>query len=192
MDNISFTSLIRPVRTFEFDAASRQIPKKNFVDYPWTCKESVKAVGAYTKDVLDCTMCGITDGQKVFMMHICPTNIENSNFYKIKNYLLKKVDILNKNLSALVLGGKQTPEDGRSIALFDNFVNFLESKGIPTTSLRGGTTYEPVNVLYTSKNDEWLISGSYLDSFINKEAPEMVLGKIFPDIKLAPDDIITK
>lgn len=190
MDKISFTSYIKPVTTSQFNAAARLITKKNFVDYPWTCKESKKAASAYTTDVLDCTMCGITDGRDVFMMHICPTSSENSNFLKIKNFLLKKINFENKDLSALVLGGKIFTDDNRSINLFYNFTNFLQSKHIPTTILRGGKIYEPVNVLYSSRKDEWLVASQYLDSFVNKEASKTVLEKIFPTIHLAVDDVI--
>lgn len=190
-NNITFTSIIRPVKKSVFDKAAGHISSKNFVDYPWTCSQSVRGQESYTTGVLDCTMCGITDGQDVFMMHICPTKEENSNFSKIKDFMLNKIDFKNKDLSAFVIGAKDYPDDKTSYRLFDNFIKFLKSKGVPTTSIRGGDVYEPVDVLYRSQNDEWLIASRYLDRFVGKEPPEKVLNHIFPEIKLIEDDIIT-
>lgn len=74
MEKVSFTSRIRMVPLNEFRSAVANLPRKNFVSEPWTIKESVLADKAYTSDILDCTVCGLTDGQKVLLMHICPTN----------------------------------------------------------------------------------------------------------------------
>lgn len=188
--DITFTSTIRPVKKALFDKIRITIPDNKFVDYPWTCKESVRGKSACTTNIRDCTMCGITDGQDVFMMHICPTQDANSNFLKIKDFILKRVNFKKENLSAFVLGAKEFPDDSRSSKLFDKFVNFLKSKGVPVTSIKGDDVDEPVDVLYKSKNDEWLISSYYLDRFIGKEPPEKVLKRIFPHIELAEDDII--
>ena len=112
-NNITFTSIIRPVKKSVFDKAAGHISSKNFVDYPWNCSQSVRGQESYTTGVLDCTMCGITDGQDVFMMHICPTKKENSNFSKIKDFMLNKIDFKNKDLSAFVIGAKDYPDGGR-------------------------------------------------------------------------------
>lgn len=191
MDNkITFTSIIRPVKRSMFNNVVSGISRKNFVEYPWTVKESVIAKDAYTTGVIDCTVCGITDGEKVFMMHICPTNKDNFNFKKIKDFITKKVDLSNEDLSAVVIGAKSYPDDSRSYKLFDNFVKFLKSKNIPTTSIKGGDVYESVDVLYRQRNDEWLISGKYLDKYIDHTSSGLVLNKIFPQIELSEFDII--
>ncbi len=192
MENVSFTSLIRPVSSVEFYKATKKISYLNHVCYPWTIKESVKAPDAYTCDIIDCTMCGITDGKKVLMLHICPTMDANSDFSKIKEYLLKKINFKSKKLNAVVLGAKYYPDDNRSYKLFDNFIKFLKSQKVPTTTIRGEEIYEPVDVLYRSKNDEWLIASEYLDKFINKEHPLKLLKRIFPKIQLSDFDQITK
>ena len=62
---------------------ANKIGAKNYVDYPWTIKESVFSNNAYTKNIADCTVCGITDGLKVLLIHLCPTNKENFNFNKV-------------------------------------------------------------------------------------------------------------
>lgn len=192
MENITFTSLIRPVRSSDFIAAEKKVSPRNFVKYPWTVNESINASSAYTKDIVDCTMCGITDGKEVLMLHICPTMDKNSDFKQIKDFLLKKINFKSKNLNAVVLGAKYYPDDKRSLKLFDNFVKFLKSKKVPTTMLRGGEVYEPVNVMYKSQNDEWIIASKYLDNFINKDQPINVLKRIFPEIKLSVFDEIRK
>lgn len=190
MDNITFTSAIRPIKSDKFRRIIDMISAENFVDYPWTCRESRKASEAYTVGILDCTMCGITDGKDVFMMHICPTTSENSDFLAIKKYITDRVDLNNKNLRALVLGAKENPSK-YSTKLFDKFVKLLTKYKIPTTSLRGGNIYETVDVAYKSANDEWLISSYYFDEFIKKESPGTVLNKIFKTIKVADGDVIT-
>ena len=96
--DITFTSTIRPVKKALFDKIRITIPDNKFVDYPWTCKESVRGKSACTTNIRDCTMCGITDGQDVFMMHICPTQDANSNFLKIKDFILKRVNFKKENL----------------------------------------------------------------------------------------------
>lgn len=192
MKNISFTSAIRPVSSAEFQKSIEKISYQNHVCYPWTIRESVKAADAFTFDIIDCTMCGITDGEKVLMMHICPNMDTNADFSKIKDYLSKKINFKSKNLNAVVLGAKYYPDDNRSFKLFDNFIKFLKSKKVPTTTVRGGEVYEPVDVLYKSQTDEWIIASKYLDNYIHKDQPINVLKRIFPEIKLSAFDKITK
>lgn len=190
-NNISFTSLIKPVNTLNFMFRTDRIPLNNFVDYPWTCKESRKAQSAFTTSVLDCTMCGITDGKDVFMMHICPTKSANADFSKIKQFMEDKINLKNLNLRAVVIGGKYYPDDKVSLKLFDNFVSFLKKQNIPTSYLRGGDVYESVDIAYTSNSDEWIISSKYLDPFIGKLKPQEVLSKIFSKIFISDCDEIT-
>ncbi len=191
MDNISFTSLIKPVKMSKFMFRTDKIPVNNFVSYPWTCKESRKAQSAFTTGVEDCTMCGITDGKDVFMMHICPTKSANADFSKIKQFIEDKVNLKNLNLNAVVIGGKYYPDDKRSLKLFDNFVNFLKKQNIPTSYFRGGDVYERVDIAYTSSSDEWIVASRYLDPFIDKLGPQEVLSRIFPRICIADCDEIT-
>ena len=80
MDNITFTSRIRPVTRAEFSRVILSYGDKNFVGYPWTLKESVLSNKAYTKDIADCSVCGITDGLKVLLIHLCPTEKINFQF----------------------------------------------------------------------------------------------------------------
>jgi hypothetical protein len=98
MSNISFQSRIKPVSKSEFRQLTSAYGKKSFVDYPWTVKESVLGKQAFTKGVFDCTVCGITDGLKVLMLHICPTREENSNFSKIIDFIKKKIEHVSSTL----------------------------------------------------------------------------------------------
>ena len=55
MNNISFKSRIRPVGNWEFQGLTSGFAKKQYVNYPWTVKESVLSEKAITKNVYDCT-----------------------------------------------------------------------------------------------------------------------------------------
>lgn len=189
-DNITFTSVIRPVKTSLFDDIVSDISKKNEVNYPWTCRQSRRGKEVFTRGIIDCTMCGITDGKDVFMMHICPTKPDNAIFSKIGEYIQKNVDFSNKNLRAFVLGSRYYPNNNKSYTLFDNFVNFLKSKNVHTTSFKGGDIYEEVDVLYRKDRDEWLVASKYLDKYINKEPPGVILRKIFKNVELSKYDMI--
>ena len=98
MNNISFQSRIKFVSPSKFNQAVTGLSKDCLVDYPWTAKESVLAKNAYTKNIFDCTVCGITDGLKVLLMHICPTRTENDNFFKIINFIKNKATIYHFTL----------------------------------------------------------------------------------------------
>ena len=81
MNDISFTSRIRHCTKNEFNMVANRIGVKNYVGYPWTIKESVCSDSAYTRSIADCIVCGITDGLKVLLIHLCPTNAENFDFF---------------------------------------------------------------------------------------------------------------
>ena len=87
MDNIAFKSTIKPVNVREFCTIANRIGEKGFVNYPWTINQSVIGKDAFTTGVIDCTVCGITDGEKVLLTHICPTVKGNMDFKKIENFI---------------------------------------------------------------------------------------------------------
>lgn len=189
-DNITFTSAIRPIKTSLFEDLISDISKRHSVNSPWTCAESRRGKQVYTTGIIDCTMCGITDGKDVFMMHICPTKPENAKFSKIKEFMQDKIDFTNKNLKAVVLGARFYPDSNKSYKLFDNFVKFLKSKNVDTTTLKCGDIYAQVDVLYRKDRDEWLIASKYLDSYVDKLPPGTALKKLFKEIELSKSDMI--
>ena len=155
MNDISFKSRIRPVGFCEFNKQTRAFDPKHYVNYPWTVKESVNSNKAITKDVFDCTVCGITDGLKVLMLHICPTMRANSDFSKIVEFIKENINLSNPNLQGFLFGSVTNSYDGRSRNMFDNFENLMKEFSIPYSKIRGSKDFG--DIAYSSETDEWLI-----------------------------------
>lgn len=188
MNDITFTSSIRLVKTDVFNKTVSAIPKSHFVAAPWTCKESVKAAEAYTSRVMDCTLCGLTDGTDVFMMHICPTEKENKHFAKIREYLKELIDLNNPDLQGFLLGARDYPDDKSSVALFDKFVDLFKSLKIPFSQFKGSDNFNSLNVAYFSSKDEWLISSYPVDKYVGKKPSEKLLNEVFQKVELSDID----
>lgn len=192
MDNISFKSNIRLATPEEFKRITGCIGKKYSVNYPWTIKQSLLSESAYTTDILDCTVCGITDGQKVLLNHICPTISDNNNFQRIADFIKNKINIKNEYLQGFILGSKQNSKSSpNSTALFDNFVNLMNELKIPFSKFKGGDYVN--NVAYSSTRDEWLISNQLINEDAKKNYknnPIEMFKKIFDEISISKlDDI---
>ena len=124
MDNVSFQSRIKLTSMNAFDKEVRY-GKRNYVNYPWTVKQSVISDKAATTDIYDCTAAGFTDGLKVMLLHICPSMAENSNFKKIEKFITSKLDIDSPYLQGFILGSKNfNPNSPNSPKVFDFFLNF--------------------------------------------------------------------
>ena len=189
MDGISFQSTIKPVSKAQFQKIVMPYGNHRYVDYPWTIKESVLADKAYTKHVFDCTVCGITDGLKVLLMHICPTRKENQNFPKIVNYIKSNFNLKNPDLQAFLLGSKPNMFDKRSEQIFDNFETFLEENRIPYSKLKGGPHIN--DVAYSSETDEWIIGHDMAGNENIKKAlktPRNFFKKFFTEVKISELD----
>ena len=184
MYNLSFKSTIRPTSVQEYNKSTPK-DKKYCVDYPWTAKETVLAEKAYTKNILDCVVCGITDGARVLLLHICPTHENNQDFSKIAKYIKEKIDLTNPDLQAILVGG-QSPEkaDKRSFALWENFAKLLHDFKIPFTELKGGSGEK--HVAYSSLNDEWVIASDSYDN--NVQSVNEALKKMFDKVVLSKED----
>jgi HKD family nuclease len=187
MDKISFTSGIRFIDGNNFNRVVSYINPKNAVNFPWTIKESVLAKDAYTTKVLDCTVSGLTNGQQVLLMHICPTLAKNRVFSKIERFILNNIDVRDKNLQGFLLGGKYNNVNSPySIKLFEKFENFFEKYKIPYSKFKGGPFEN--NVAYLSSIDEWLISNEIINENIKNLNPMSALKKIFNEVKISPTD----
>ena len=163
MSNISFQSRIKFVNKEDFKKIVSSHGKQNAVCYPWTVNESLVAKEAYTEGVFDCTVCGITDGLKVLLMHICPTRKENQDFSKITEFMKNKLDLFNSNKHGFLLGSKDIKFLGEdSLILFDNFEKFFQENQISYSKIKGGMSIN--DVAYSSKKDEWLVSHDFYDS----------------------------
>lgn len=189
MDGISFQSTIRPVSKAQFNKIVMPYGAHRYVDYPWTIRESVLSDKAYTKHVFDCTVCGITDGMKVLMMHICPTRKENKNFQKITDFIKSNFNLRNPDLQAFLLGSKPNMRDKRSEQIFNNFEAFLEENKIPYSKLKGGPHVN--DVAYSSETDEWIIGHDLAGNESLKKSlknPRNFFKKYFSEVQISELD----
>ena len=192
MDNISFTSKIRLVPLEDFRCAISTIGERNNAKYPWTIKQSVLANNAYTKGVIDCTVCGLTDGSQVLLNHICPDTPGNLNFSRIADFIKKKMPLDNPNLQGFLLGAKiDSNKSIHSEWLFDKFAEFLEKHRIPFSQLKGGPFEN--HVAYFSSKDEWLVGNAMINPQLqeNLNFPEYVAKKLFDKVDVCEMDKIS-
>ncbi len=188
MQNISFKSKIRAVDSDTFYLLTKKIGEKNFVKYPWTIKESVLSEKAYTKNVFDCTTCGITDGEKVLFMHLCPTRHENKNFNIISEFIESSIKNLNSKfgLQGFILGGQKT-KDKLSENLLNNIISFLNKHNIPLSIFKFGDGL--FHTAYFADKDEWLIASNQITSKMTQEnSGEDILKKMFSEVKISEYD----
>ena len=186
IDNISFKSRIRPVSAKEFEKIASTIEPKNFVNSPWTINESVKATKAVTKGIYDCSVLGIIDGLKVFLLHICPTKPQNENFDEIKDFIKDKINLQDSNLQAVLLGSQTFGR--RSKKLFENLKNLMFDLNIPCSTLMN--CWEYFDVLYDSIKDEWNISCHPIERCLEegKTNSEEIIKKAFFKVELSSFD----
>ncbi len=189
-NNIAFTSRIRLVSPEEFRNVTGKISNKNFVAYPWTIKESVLAESAFTTDIYDCTVCGITNGQKVLLNHICPTMRENKNFRTIADFIKQKIDLTNENLQGFLLGSKNNSASPDSSLIFENFVRFFKKHSIPFSQFKGGNGTH--DVAYSSIKDEWIISDKTANSVSRQSDPFSILKKLFDKTEISELDEVCR
>ena len=189
-NNISFTSRIRLVPLNEFYRTTMPIGEKKFVKDPWTIKETVLADSAYTEGIIDCSVCGLTDGAKVLLTHICPTNPKNKSFSKIEEFIKNKINLTDKNLQGFILGSK--PDNincPHSTKLFDKFVEFMHKYDIPFSQFKGGLFEH--NVAYSSKTDEWIIGNCVVTDGLRqiyKNNPEKLFNRLFDTVEVSDLD----
>lgn len=191
MNDISFQSKIRPVNREQFYKNICSHPLNSSVSYPWTVKETVFAPKANTKDVFDCTVLGLTDGLKVFMMHICPTRKENYYFSKIADYIKENIDLKSSKLHGFLLGSKANLRDCSSELLFNNFEKFLKENNMKYSKLKGGPC--TTNVAYSAEKDEWIISNEATENSQLKkyyETPLDFFKCCYADVKIADCDSV--
>ena len=185
-NTLSFKSTIRPISAQEFSKKALTISPKNFVNSPWTINESVKAVSAVTKGVFDCSVLGITDGKKVFLMHICPTKPQNQDFEPIKEYIKENINTKDPNLQAVLLGSQIFCRKSQN--LFENLKNLMAEIDIPCSTLRNCREY--FDVLYDSIKDEWCISCEPIENCLREEkmSSEEIIKGSFYQVELSSFD----
>lgn len=191
MDNISFQSRIKLTSRAEFSKfVNREFAQ---VNYPWTIKQTALSNKARTDGVYDCTAMGITDGDKVLLLHICPTDSRNQNFKKLENKISESIlSKLNPDyLQGFILGSKKDNINSPfSSKLFEIMEGILKKLNIPYSKFKGGNYTN--DIAYNSTKDEWIIGNELLDVITTKEAkfktPQKAAEKIFDQIKIADCD----
>ena len=101
-NNISFTSLIKPVGFGTFHTITARMSKNSYVPYPWTLKEAALASDVFTKSVSDCSVYIISDGQKAKMYHICPGCDDAKQFGQIERDIESTFDLSSENIEAFI------------------------------------------------------------------------------------------
>lgn len=191
-NNISFTSLIKPVGFGTFHTITSRMAKSSYVDYPWTLKEATLASDVFTKKVMDCSVYIISDGQKAKMYHICPGCDDAKNFERIEKDLETTIDLTSENLEAFILGAKPPYKVGQSsYELFEKFETLSNKHNIPTTILKGGSGER--SFAYSSSTDTLYIANTEPFNRSTKPltSPLDILRNWFDTVKIHPKDSVT-
>lgn len=188
IQNITFNSKIKPVRCAEFHKELRTINSNAIANYPWTIKESVRARDVATEGIFDCSVLGVTNGKTALLMHLCPTNLQNSNFDNIKTFIENNVKKMGTNLEAIVFGSKNFYQS--SIDLSNNLILLMKKLKIPCSYLKNAMDY--FDVLYKTNTDEWLISSYKLQHFLENQnnTSENALKTFFEKVYISEKDMI--
>ncbi len=188
MENISFTSALRPATLNDFGRITKQIGSKNAVNYPWTINETVKAKDVYTTGIIDCSGCLITNGQDAVLMHLTPDNEHNHAFSLVLDLLRNKLDLKDSNLQAILVGSKNHK---KSLDIYNKFKNLLEQIGIPYSELKNGKS--PTSIAYVTSKDEVVVTNKNIDKMLRKEASSKeALESGFEKISIADCDEIAE
>ena len=186
MNNISFTSAIRPVTAHDFAKLTKPINRAHFVDYPWGINSSVVKPDVYTGYICNCTACLITNGQNAMLMHLIPSNRANHKPERIINFINSHFTLPNKNLQA-VLAGSQPEKESQDI--FNIFLNILDRFAIPTTILKTGRA--PTDLAYRTCTDEVLVTNKYINLCLTAgRSKQNALETGFEYVKISPYDEI--
>ena len=184
VNNISFKAKFRAVTTEDFYWGTIGC-RRYFARPPWTVKESVRGVEAYTTGIIDCSVLGISNGQDVLLMHLCPSHPDNNDFKKIKDFILEKIDQESKNLKAAIFGSQDICN---SQELNKNLQDLMKQLGIPCSIFK--CPIAETDVMYSSIDDEWSVSSNSIDYMLGYLNSEEALKNAFLEIKLSHFDEI--
>ncbi len=186
MQNISFSSRIKPLPLKELNKVTGSINSNNAVNHPWTLAESRLAKDVYTTGVIDCSACIITDGQEALLMHLDPSKEVNHAFSQVLAFLRDKLDLKNPNLQAVLIGSKNTK---KSQDIYNKFKTLLSNLNIPFSELKSGKT--PTSVAYKSEKDTVYISNQTIDKILKKgQTDKDAIHQSFDEVRIADCDEI--
>lgn len=189
LNNISFTSNIRPVTIPQYKYEISTYDNPRIVDRPWTYKESKLADNVITTNIADCTVCGIKVKDKMFLLHTSPLQDTNKDFNRIEQFIKENIDLKSNATQAILIGGKPSYTHGpESYALFEKYEALLNKYNIPYTKLKGGMGLKHVG--YSSKKDEWIIAHKEIAPLQERmrTTPIQELNKIFNEVSICEKD----
>lgn len=170
----------------DFYRISKPMGLKNYVQYPWNLDCSVAGKDVYTKDIIDCTACLLTDGKESMLMHLCCTKPKNHDAESLLSYIKSHFDLSNKKLHAIILGSKKVPQ---SVELFEKFVNMFTQLKIPFSMFKNGKT--KTHIAYSVEKDEVFISNDVIDYTLKRGWDvEKSMKNGFENVSLASGDFI--
>ena len=186
MNEISFTSGIKPITLQDFKTVVSTIDSTKSVTFPWRISSSRSGKDVVTMGICDCSSCLITDGKKSLLMHLLPQYEGNHNHKKILQYISTNFDLNDKNLQAVLVGSQ--PEK-QSMDIFKIFKNLLNTFKIPTTVLKYGKA--PTSLAYKTSTDEVYISNINIEKALYEgKSKTEALNQGFEQIKLSEYDEI--
>lgn len=158
-----------------------KLPKKAISDYPYDISTPAKGVKLFTQHCADCSIIGITNGEKAVMRHLIPIckNLTGMGDFtktaKLKKQLLlqmeKELEGLKKSggkLSAFLIGGQPIEvSQTRSLSLMHNLLQFFQKHEIKPTIIwgqQGGS----LDALYSVKGDKLTIFPSQITQITPK------------------------
>ncbi len=163
MENISFTSRLKPITLSEFRHTISSIGSQNSVDFPWSINQTRKGKDVYTTNVIDCSSCLITNGQEAVLMHLTPDTEQNHAFSLVLAKLRNLLDLKDSNLQAVLLGSKNHK---KSLDIYNKFKELLKQLNIPFSEFKNGKT--PTSIAYKTSSDEVYITNNTIDKLLKK------------------------
>lgn len=180
MQNITFTSSIRPLTLAKFEKETANITRNVT---RWDIEGAKKGISAKTDRIMDCTALGLTDGEKVFLMHITPDkSSDKAYFSKIVECIKNNIDINSEYIQGLLVGSKKYSRESQ--IGYNNFVKFLKEQKVPFSELKGGETVHKIG--YHTSKDEWLVSNYDIDCCIRNGLTDTksILEQSFDKVKI--------
>lgn len=186
MNEISFTSLLVPIRNAQFRTIETLIGEKYHAKYPWNFDTAVVGADVFTKGICDCSGCIVSDGQEAIALHLNPEEELNHSLYFLKRCFRNKFCLNRPDLTAIVIGSKDTQKSNH---IFENFISFLKEANIPTTILK--ESKDPVSIAYKSSSDTFYITSESIDTDLKNNLTNFeTLRKNFKQFILSEQDEI--
>lgn len=186
MSDVTFTSKIIPTTSKDYYKVVEKIDHANAINYPWKIKDSKLAQQTFTNKICDCSACIIKDNNQGLLMHLCPSWEENHSYSALLDFVKNKIDLKNKNLTAVLIGSKNTK---KSLDTYEMLKRFLTNFKIPFSELKNGK--KPTNIAYRGDLDEIYITNLQIDKVLSKgETPQNALEKGFEKINISEFDNI--